>query len=131
MKLTTKAVHEIMRDCLFREEEYNPTNDEPPADAIIVEGIRMKWAYHPGRTATHTDEIGALLAELPNEFQRTGGGGWSFLNACMDREGTQWGEHPDMEALFCLGIACGKARWLMGRDMWNVFPGGMPYVQVN
>jgi hypothetical protein len=73
-----------------------------------------------------------MLSDLPDEFQASGGGGWSFLNACMTKTGEQWtGMHPTMDKLFMLGIAAGKARWLMPRDMWSVLPGGMPYVSVN
>ena len=91
------------------------------------------FAFHSVRIAEHSNRIAALLAELPNEFQPgpRGGGGWTFLNACNDRHGNLWtGDHATMEALFCLGIAAGRARWLMERDMWDVLPGGMPYVAV-
>jgi hypothetical protein len=36
-----------------------------------------------------------------------------------------------MEQLFTLGIALGLAQWQLPRDMWDIFPGGMPYVSVN
>jgi hypothetical protein len=73
-----------------------------------------------------------MLSDLPDEFQARKGGGWSFLNACMDRHGHQWtGLHQQQERLFALGIACGKARWLFPRQLWTSLPGGMPYVSVN
>lgn len=122
-KLTSEAVNALALECLFRE-------GEPTHDAIKVDGIVGKFGFHPARIAENADAIAALLAELPDEFHASKGGGWSFLNACMDRNGAQWGEHRDMEALFCLGIAAGKAKWQLPRDMWNVLPGGMPYVVV-
>lgn len=133
-KLTSEAVDALVRKCLFTPEEA-PDGDKPigaviPDGAIIVDGIVRSWGFHAGRVAEAANAIGDLLAELPDEFHASKGGGWSFLNACNDRHGQQWGEHRQMEALFCLGIAAGKARWLMERDMWDAFPGGMPYVVV-
>lgn len=123
-KLTAQAVHALMTGCLFRD-------GEPTDAAIKVEGIMTGYRFHPDRILQHTMDIAALLAELPEGFQADKGGGWTFLNACDDRHGEQWtGEHHDMESLFCLGIAAGLAKWMMPRDMWSVFPGGMPYVQV-
>lgn len=125
MKLTSEAVDEMMGKCLF-------ADDESMDDAIKVDGIVNNYAFHPGRIAEHATEIGDMLAELPNEFQASGGGGWSFLNACIDKDGNQWtGLHQQQERLFALGIAAGKARWLVPREMWAVLPGSVPYVSVN
>ena len=94
-----------------------------------VEGIMATMRLD---TTGREEEIGAMLSELPDEFQSKIGGGWSFLNACMTRDGEQWtGLHSTMDKLFMLGIAAGKARWLLPRDMWEALPGGMPYVSVN
>jgi hypothetical protein len=125
MKLTSEAVDGLMAKCLF-------TDDEPMENAIEVEGVVNCYAFHPTRVAENADGIGALLAELSDEFQATGGGGWTFLNACQDRAGRQWtGLHQQMERLFALGIAAGKARWLLPREMWDALPGNVPYVSVN
>ena len=76
-----------------------------------------------------------MLVELPNEFMEEsagGGGGWSFLNTCYDKNGDQWtGMHLTMEQLFQLGIAAGVASYVMPRQMWAVFPGGMPYIVIH
>ena len=122
-RLTSEAVTALTKECLFKE-------DEPRDGAVEVAGVISKFSFCPERIAEKTAAITELLAELPDEFKQTGGGGWSFLNACLDRDGKQWGEHRDMEALFCLGIAAGKAKWQLPRDMWDVLPGGMPYVVV-
>jgi hypothetical protein len=122
-KLTSDAVRAVALECLL-------TEGEPSDWMIEVEGIVRKFGFHRGRIVDKAGAIGELLAELPTEFMSTGGGGWSFLNACMDKNGVQWGEHQDMEMLFCLGIAAGKAKWQLSRDMWEVLPGGMPYVVV-
>lgn len=96
-----------------------------------VEGLVHKVSFNPERLKEHRKEIGAMLAELPNEFHHEGGGGWSFLNACQDRHGNQWtGEQQTMERLFMLGMATEQAEYLLPRDMWAMFPGGVPYVAV-
>jgi hypothetical protein len=98
-------------------------------DGTEIEGILHKVKLN---VAGHEDDIRAMLAELPPEFQHSGGGGWSFLQACETRGGVQWtGLHATMEKLFMLGMAAGAARWLLPRELWEALPGGMPYVSVN
>jgi hypothetical protein len=38
--------------------------------------------------------------------------------------------HQRVEQLVQLGIAVGKIRYLLPRDMWDALPGGMPYFVV-
>jgi hypothetical protein len=124
MTLTPQAVATLLAAC-----RIGLLHDD--GDLVRTEGIVGAFSFSKARIAEHTSQIGVLLAELPDEFQAGKGGGWSFLNACNDRHGNLWtGEHRTMEALFCLGIAAGKAKWLMPREMWDAFPGGMPYVVV-
>lgn len=111
-------------DCMFKD-------GEDISDAKIAEGVITKFGFHPSRLESHRIEIGELLAELPEQFQQSKGGGWSFLNACMTKDDDQWGEHRDIDQLLCLGIAIDQAKILMSREMWSAFPGGMPYFSVN
>jgi hypothetical protein len=124
------AVESTFLDCLFRDKELiDGTPIKPP---VIAEGILTKAGFHPDRLEQHRDEVTSWLRMLPIEFQSDGGGGWSFLNACDDRNGVQWtGEHRRMDQLFILGIGLGIARWLLPRNMWSALPGGMPYVIVD
>jgi len=106
-KLTAKRVNDIFMDCLFTDEE---TKEGPPKDYVKGEGIMNMFGFHPGRLESHREEIIELLKELPEQFRKDAGGGWSFLNACDDRHGNQWtGLHRDMELLFALGSAIEKA----------------------
>lgn len=74
------------------------------------------------------EQIAQMLLELPTEFRASGGGGWSFLNACLDRHGNQWtGLHQTMAQLFALGQAIGMVELQLPPDLWDVLPGGMPY----
>lgn len=119
--LTSERVNEIFMDCLF-------TEGEDTSNYVRAEGITSTVGFHPGRLQNHKAEIEAMLNELPDEFKNSGGGGWSFLNACNDKHGNQWTGSPlIMEQLFQLGIGVGKVKSLLPRKMWSVLPGGVPY----
>lgn len=118
--LTAKNVETIFLDCLFRDGEDTST-------AKIVDGVVSKFGFHPARVETHKSEIAELLDGLPDEFRADKGGGWSFLNACVTKNGDQWGEHRNIEQLLALGIASDQAKILMPRELWGMMPGGMPY----
>lgn len=119
--LTTDHVDSVFRDCLFKD-------DEDTSNHIVAEGVVRTVGFHPGRINQHRQEIHDMLAELPNAFRLSGGGGSSFLSACLDRHGNQWtGMHQIQEQLVQLGIAIGEVKYCLPREMWTVFPGGMPY----
>ncbi len=118
--LSAARVHEIMRDCLFHD-------DEPKTPRIEVQAVTTSFGFHPERLAKHKPEILQMLHDLPEPFQETSSsGGGSFLQACEDREGNQWAEHATMELLFAMGLAIGRVMSLFPRPMWQVLPGGVP-----
>ncbi len=121
--LTRQNVFQAFKYCLFNEGEDTENH-------IIAEGVMVKVGFHPERLKEATPIIERMLNDLPNEFQSDGSGGWSFLNACMDKNGNHWGGHQDIDQLVCLGIASGKLKYLMPRKMWSAMPGGMPYLMV-
>lgn len=124
--LTSKKVEDIFYDCLFTEEEV--VDGKPIVEPVLAEGVMCKVGFHPERLKNHTQEIFQLLDELPDKFRQKTGGGWSFLNACVDKHGNQWtGLHQIVEQLFMLGIASDKVHLLAPRDLWKTLPGGMPY----
>jgi hypothetical protein len=125
-KLTAKNVRDVFMDCLYRD-------GEDTKDAVLVEGVVNKFGLCPARLRSHVTDIRELLQQLPVEFQsghQKGGGGWSFLNACVDKDGEQWGEHENIEQLLVLGLATHQATILLPRNMWSLLPGGMPYFSV-
>lgn len=103
-------------------------------NAVTVEGIMHTASFDRAKLADSHGRIAGMLDQLPSEFKahdRGGGGGWSFLNACMDRDNNQWtGLHLTMEKLFLLGFATDQAQWCLPREMWDALPGSMPYVVV-
>jgi hypothetical protein len=123
-RLSTERVKTIFMDCLFRD-------GEDTSNHVKAEGITTMVGFNPERLKGHEAEIVEMLNELPDTFKKSGGGGMSFLNACIDRHGNQWTSfHRTMEQLFQLGIASGKVELLLPRKMWAVLPGGMPYYLV-
>ena len=128
MELTSEKVEEIFLDCLFKEHEI--IEGKPSLEPVEVKGVVNNFGFHPKRLAIHKDQITELLQELPPEFFQDSGGGWTFLNACVDKHGNQWGEHQNIEQLFCLGIGLGMVKYQLPREMWAVLPGGMPYVVI-
>jgi hypothetical protein len=124
MKLTAENVHHVFMDCLFddEEEKKNP---------VIAEGITVNVGFKPDKIQKNEENIYNMLKQLPDSFQKDSGGGMSFLQACEDKEGNQWtGMHQTMQELFLLGLASGKARYCLPKDLWSALPGGMPYLMV-
>lgn len=117
MKDKAEKVRELIEACLNGKED----------GAVLVDGVVRKFGFSPEKIAAHKEEIRALLNEMPDEFHAGKGGGMTFLNLCMDKDGDQWAEHHTIEELIALGQAAGMAKYLM-REMMSILPGGMPYV---
>ena len=122
MMLSSEVVDSLFRACLLKEGDDQALAVKPEG------GIITEVAFHRDRLNERRDLIESLLAELPDTFKESSGGGWSFLNACNDRHGRQWTSfHLVMAQLFQLGLGIGKVKCLMPRELWGALPGGMPY----
>lgn len=121
MEKLAQTLDEIMRDSM------NGTED----GALVVEGVTAKFGFSPAKIEKHKATIKEALDAMPTEFHASGGGGWSFLNLCMTKDGKQWGEHRDVQNLIVLGIAAGMAKYQLPRELWAALPGGMPYIVFN
>jgi len=126
MKLTCEAVNSLMMACLYSDNEV--TVGKPPPDAILVEGVIGRYGFDPKRVSANKEKIVELTKELPETFDINIGGGWSFLNMPMDKDGRQWGEQYNAEHLLCLAIAAGVGGYSLPREMWAILPGNVPYV---
>ena len=124
MKLTSENVHNIFLDCLYKDGE----NTDNHVKAL---SIKMTIGFNPDRLNPNTNNIISMLSELPNEFMKSGGGGWSFLNMCSDKNDNLWSGHEQVDELLALGLAIKKINYLMPREMWDAFPGGMPYLIID
>lgn len=109
----------MFRECL--------ADGEP--DAIEIEGIVHTIALSKASVESHREEIRSFVEQLPNEFHKDGGGGWSFLNLCNRADGVQWtGLHLVCEQLYALAAVLGMAKIQLPRDLWPALPGGVPYI---
>lgn len=121
-RLDPAQVEATFKDCLFE------TAEEAQEKGIVVEGIVFDAMLNPAKLDEHRELITQMLMELPDQFRRSGGGGWSFLNACEDRHGNLWtGLHQTMSMLFLLGEGIGMVKSQLPKHMWPMLPGGMPY----
>jgi len=84
MELTSENVKKTLDASFFLDGSENVDN------AIIVEGITGKYGFDPDRIATQKDNINSMLNELPDSFMQNIGGGMSFLNACVTKDGKQY-----------------------------------------
>lgn len=124
MKLNATAVHDTFMKCLF--------NDGEPTDPhVVAEGVQLRVGFNPERLKDAEPAIVEMLNDLPDQFKEGGGGGWSFLNMCNDKDDNQWADlHQTMDELVTLGVAIGKVSFQLPRELWSVLPGGMPYVVI-
>lgn len=121
----------IFIDCLFKDEEI--IDGKPCISPINVNGIISNVGFHSERLESHRAEIKEMLDNLPIEFQpssKGGGGGMTFLNMCVDKNGIQWGEHRNMEQLCILSIGLNLGCFPLPKNMWNILPGGVPYFSI-
>lgn len=128
--LSSENVEEILSYCIA--DIPSCTNGEEYADLIISHGITSDFLFSKKRLEVMKPFISSMCDELPKEFKPSGGGGYTFLNACTDKNGRLWtGMHHIMEMLFVMGNAIGKTAYLLPREIWAALPGGVPYLIVN
>lgn len=124
-RLDPAQVEATFKDCLFE------TAEEAQEHGIVVEGIVFDAMLNPAKLDEHRELITQMLMELPDQFRKSIGGGWSFLNACEDRHGNLWtGLHQTMSMLFILGIGIDLVTCTLPKNMWPILPGGMPYYRI-
>jgi hypothetical protein len=101
-------------------------------DGIEIAGVANKYRLHRERLECTRALVSSWLTLLPPQFHKATGGGWSFLNACDEADGTQWtGFHQRMEELFVLGLGLGLVQECTPREMWSLLPGGVPYYVID
>lgn len=130
-KLTSECIRKIFMDCLFTDDEVKDLKpEEIPPDAVVVCGVTTQVGFKKDRLDKHREEVKELLSQLSDDFFHNKGGGMSFLKLPFLKNGDQWGEHVSAQELMLLGIAF-KFMQCAPRKMWNLFPGGVPYIVVN
>lgn len=124
-RLSGPRVNEVFLGCM--------AEDVSGPGVTVINGITAKYAMDSKKIEAAKPEIAQMLLQLDDTFMIGDGkgGGWSLLNACVDRDGQQWtGLHRSVEELFVLGIAASMGEYTMDRDLWSILPGGVPYYSV-
>ncbi len=127
--INSTRITEIMKDCLMKEDEIDGDSVKNGIPHEIITGAMGGFAFQTDRISEYKAEINEFLLQLPEQFMKSIGGGWSFLNACIDKDGHQWGEQMNVNELMVLGAAA-KLVSISSKSMWSMFPGGMPYFTV-
>lgn len=123
--ISSQEIRSMFMDSLFKPEELPASGTPDEGTFVRVEGIVGGFGFHPERVKTHAPRLKEIIAELDPNFLV----GWTFLNLPFDKNGNQWGEQPTANEFMCLSMANGLARYQFPREMWEVLPGGVPYVQ--
>lgn len=119
--INPEEVDRIFRSCLGDEDE----------DSVLVDGVVLLVRLNKKACELHRKEVAALLSQLhPNFFNE--GGGWTFLNFSMTKDGNNiWtGLHKVCDELICLGIALEYVQ-VFGQEIREALPGGVPLIQVS
>ena len=125
MELNAENVDKVFKECLSKEKEGN----EVVHVGAVLENAQ--FAFDKKKLDLYRTEITSWVEQLPDNFQESKGGGWSFLNMAFTKDGRLWtGYHFVMEQLLCLAIGIGKMKYLLERNMWKILPGSMPYVAI-
>lgn len=134
MRLTAENVHAMIRKCLpesvSSKDEEKLRKGEEVLGYTLTRGVMGGFCFLTSKLDENRADIESMLKDLPPEFMKSGGGGMSFLNACMTKDGEHWAEHPTIEELICLGMGIKMVEFVMPREMWAALPGGMPYFVV-
>lgn len=122
MKLTAENVNRIFNSCLKGQDKI---------DIIEVHGVRHFVGFKQTKLKEFEKDIIDMLNCLPDGFKKSKGGGLSFVQAVNDNNDDQWADlHETVDELVCLGLSVGKIQFLLPREEWNKFYGGMPYFAV-
>jgi hypothetical protein len=125
--LTAEAVNTIFTTCFVPKE--NAHNDS--LSLIEGSGCGGTYSFIGDLLMNERETIKKMLLELPKPFMKSSHcQGWSFMEACVTREGIQWGEHINIEQLITMGNALKLVTFPFPEKMWHTLPGSMPYIEV-
>lgn len=123
MELLGDNVNDLLKVVLAESE------DKENPDFVYVDGIVNNYLLDRAKLEEHREDIQSMIEQLPTEFLKDGGGGWSFLNLCMRADGVQWtGLHWVQEMLYAMAAGLGMAKFSLPREMWAALPGNVPYI---
>jgi hypothetical protein len=126
--LTAKRIDTILYDCVFRNDEIINGKPVDETKLVTVPAIHRRFGLHKTRLESYREEIKSYVQQLPMQFHKGTGDGWSFMNLTMDKYYNGWGEQIHAETLYALAAGLGMAKFTMPREMWDVLPGSVPYI---
>lgn len=130
--ISAERIREIVVNSLLSENELDDVKsgkkDYVGIVAISISGKSL--VFIKDKIMKFKDEVKAYLNLLPDEFKDEKGGGYTFLNSVVDKNGNQWGGQASADELFCLGTALGLSKYIGSGLMLMAFPGHVPYVTV-
>lgn len=132
-ELSHSNIERIVMASMYLPEELpeNPTKDNIPKDALVVEGVMNTFVFNPTRIEPYREEVKSMLSQLSDEFMKSKGGGMSLMRMVADKNDNLYGEQRTADLLYVLGKALGYANWLLPREMWGALPGHMPYIVID
>lgn len=118
-------VTKIFKECLFGKED-KLTDEEKLSKGVTVSGINLKIVFNPDKLKANEAKIISFIDNILDDFDD----GYSFTLLGVDKYKNPWtSSQMVMQELMCLGIAINKLKYCIEtRDMWNLLPGGMPYL---
>ena len=148
--IDSRLVSETFDICFINDDqlveiEANPTNCKQCESVMGPRHMRID------KLEENRERIVSWLSALDDAYRRSVGGGYTFLNMCVDRDGQQWtGFHMVQNQLVMLGNGIGMCSILYIKDFIRnampdlsdteldefveqqglALPGGMPYIVV-
>lgn len=122
--LTSENVEAIFLDSLA-------TSIDPPSSIIVADGVTRSVRFQGERLYAHVSDIELMLSHVSSFFYDDRGGGHTYLELGLLRDGSRWGTRRDADRLFTLGLALNLIAYARpDRAEWSLFPEGIPYVRI-
>ena len=120
----SQSVEYIFLDCISKNQQSN-------LDTVYIEGVYLKVKFDIDKLNHYNTDISEILENIHTNFKINIGGGWSFLNFCLDKNSEQWTDlHHIADKLLVLGLATKKISYLLPKEFWKEMPGGLPYIVI-
>lgn len=109
-----------------------PFLEEHLPDLRFVHAVFSRFVFDKQRLETLKPTIASVLEELPDNFHHSRGGtGATVLDMGMRRDGSLWEvDTVTVDGLIALILGTGLGKFCGNRDLWPIFPGGVPFLLI-
>ena len=122
--ITCQQIIAIFDDCYYDTTNWKDGLGDLPV-SLRVEGFGYVAHFDPAKIIQHSNDINAILSELPVHFHPESGGGGGVQDMLGYEQAVS---SMIIERLLCLGLATGGLKYVAPRRDWHMFADGMPYV---